>query len=165
MLEAAYAGSKNQNLATPWPVLRFIEQIIGRQFWLDVCAEPHTAKAPNYFTAEDDGLAADRIWAGLCWCNPPYKEIDAWVRKAASEMSAGRGQTVMLLPARTGLEWFLFCRRLERMGKATVAFYPKRIAFDGSGGAPYEYSAVIGLGDSFAGLTRLEERGAAAPGK
>jgi phage N-6-adenine-methyltransferase len=79
-------------------------------FTLDVAAAPHNAKCERYFTREDDGLA--QSWAGeRVWCNPPYSDLGAWVRKAWSEWETGEQKwprrirlgaphlIVMLLPA------------------------------------------------------------------
>lgn len=52
-------------------------------FDLDVAAAPHNAKAPKFYTLEDDGLA--QPWTGNVWCNPPYSDLAAWVAKAWSE--------------------------------------------------------------------------------
>lgn len=71
---------------------------------LDVAAAPHNAKAPEFYTREQDGLSLP--WFGNVWCNPPYSDCGAWVRKAWSEWDAaakrgGRGVDLiaMLLPA------------------------------------------------------------------
>ena len=67
---------------------------------LDVAAAPHNAKAPRFYTREDDGLG--QPWSGLVWCNPPYSDCGAWVRKAWSEWNARDAapyRILMLLPA------------------------------------------------------------------
>jgi phage N-6-adenine-methyltransferase len=56
-----------------------LEERFGK-FTLDVAAAPHNAKAPKFYTREDDGLT--RHWFGRVWCNPPYSDCGAWVRKA-----------------------------------------------------------------------------------
>lgn len=70
-------------------------------FDLDVAAAAHNAKAPTFYTREDDGLR--QAWAGRVWCNPPYSDCGAWVRKAWDEWSEGNGMGLdliaMLLPA------------------------------------------------------------------
>jgi hypothetical protein len=55
------------------------------RFTIDVAASPHNTKVPDrYFTETEDGLA--QSWAGeRVWCNPPYSDIGAWVRKAWAE--------------------------------------------------------------------------------
>lgn len=67
-------------------------------FDLDVAAAAHNAKCERFFTRADDGLAQD--WPGRVWCNPPYSDCGAWVRKAWEEFNSGRASSiVMLLPA------------------------------------------------------------------
>jgi phage N-6-adenine-methyltransferase len=67
-------------------------------FTLDVAAAAHNAKAANFYTRENDGLA--RRWPGRVWCNPPYSDCGAWVRKAWIEWaSLDTDLIVMLLPA------------------------------------------------------------------
>ena len=82
-----------------------LEERFGK-FTLDAAAAEHNAKAPRYLTIEDDGLS--HLWWGKVWCNPPYSDCGAWVRKAWSEferVSAGAGVPMgpsliaMLLPA------------------------------------------------------------------
>lgn len=64
-----------------------LEERFG-SFTLDVAAAEHNAKCIDYYTRQDDGLrqpwyvgrADERIW-----CNPPYSDCGAWVRKAWDE--------------------------------------------------------------------------------
>lgn len=64
---------------TPQEFIDALEERFGR-FTLDVAAAPHNAKAERFYTREDDGLT--QPWTGLVWCNPPYSDLGAWVRKA-----------------------------------------------------------------------------------
>jgi len=68
---------------TKWEFIRELEARFGYPFDLDVAASPHNAKAPKFYTREDDGLT--QPWTGLVWCNPPYSDCGAWVRKAWEE--------------------------------------------------------------------------------
>lgn len=79
---------------------------LGGPFTLDVAASAANAKAPRFFTIEDDGLTQQ--WSGRVWCNPPYSDCGAWVNKAWDEISAGRTELIaMLLPAnRTEQRWW-----------------------------------------------------------
>ena len=61
-----------------------LEDRFGK-FTLDVAAAPHNAKAPAYYTRQEDGLT--QPWTGRVWCNPPYSDIRSWVEKAWSEWS------------------------------------------------------------------------------
>jgi phage N-6-adenine-methyltransferase len=76
------------------------------RFTIDVAASPHNTKVPDrYFTETEDGLA--QSWFGeRVWCNPPYSDIGAWVRKAWMEADTAE-LIVMLLPAnRTEQGWW-----------------------------------------------------------
>lgn len=73
-------------------------------FDLDVCATEQNAKCIRFFDSEQDGLK--KSWGGATvWCNPPYSNIAAWVKKATEEQRNGT-TTVMLVPARTDTKWF-----------------------------------------------------------
>lgn len=68
-------------------------------FTIDVAANHHNAKLPRYYTLHDNGLS--KSWAGeRVWCNPPFSDIEPWVRKAAASIAAGEARlVVMLIPA------------------------------------------------------------------
>jgi phage N-6-adenine-methyltransferase len=108
---------------TPWEVIRACEELCG-PFDLDVCArDGNVAKAPAYFTPEQDGLK--RTWAGVCWCNPPYgRGLEAWVERAARAAEDG-ALVCMLLPARTDTRWFH-----EYAPRAEVRLLKGRIRFE-----------------------------------
>lgn len=98
-------------------------------FTVDVAAQPHNTKCFRFYTPEADGLA--QSWAGeRVWCNPPYSDIESWVRKAWQETAAEL--VVMLLPAnRTEQGWWQ--RHVEPYRDAgtlfTVEFLPGRPRF------------------------------------
>lgn len=88
------------------------------KFTLDACAVPENAKLTRYCTevgffnenrAEEictpgvDGLTGS--WAReRVWCNPPFSDIEAWVRKA---WESDARLVVMLVPAtRTEQDWW-----------------------------------------------------------
>ena len=101
-MNPALFSSAKEDWETP---REFFERLDGEfHFDLDVCAFPHNAKCPAYFTKEDDGLARD--WGNrACWMNPPYgKDIKAWMTKALD--ASRRGATVVcLVPSRTDTAW------------------------------------------------------------
>lgn len=115
-------------------------------FDLDVCATPENAKAPRYFTKEQDGLVQD--WKGTCWMNPPYgKDIEAWVQKAS--VSAMDGATVVcLLPARTDTKWWHSWIwdevRDEPYRNVSIHFIRGRLKFGGAkNSAPFPSVVVV----------------------
>lgn len=116
----------------------FAERFGG--FTLDAAAAPHNAKCPTFYTRADDGLA--QPWTGRVWCNPPYSDCGAWVRKAWQEWESGRPSlVVMLLPAnRVEQAWWqdhVEPRRDRPGSPLRVEFLRGRMRFDRPG-------AVIG---------------------
>lgn len=64
-------------------------------FTVDAAADHHNAKLPRYWTRHDDGLTQD--WAAeRVWCNPPYSDIEPWIRKA---LTSHAKLVVLLIPA------------------------------------------------------------------
>ncbi len=109
-------------------------------FDLDPAASALNTKAPRFFSVEQDGLAQD--WKGVVWCNPPYKNLIRWVKKAWNEVDCGNAKrVVMLLPSHTSTEWFHFA--LEH---GSIEFLKGRISFGGSKGSPFWGSIVVVFG-------------------
>jgi phage N-6-adenine-methyltransferase len=132
--------SDRQDWETPPAFIEYVEQdIIGRKITFDVCALPETAKAPNYFTPADDGLTRDWPRKGVCWMNPPYDELAAWLKKAADE-ALGGSVVVALIPARTDTVAFQ-----EAASRASaVVFIKGRLKFVGAkDSAPFPSALLI----------------------
>ena len=107
------------------------EEERGGRFTLDACCRPATAKADEYYTGEDDGLAQQ--WTGRVWCNPPYSNPAPWVIKAVESVRDGDArEVVMLLPAATDTGWF----HDLVLPYADVHFRRGRIKFLGWDGKP-----------------------------
>lgn len=86
---------------TPIDVVRRLEATYG-PFTLDPCCTEKSAKAPKFYTQEDDGLAQD--WTGeVVFCNPPYSNIEPWAIKCAEQAAY---VSCLLIPCRTGNAWF-----------------------------------------------------------
>ena len=64
---------------TPPPIINALGN-----FDLDPCSPVirpwNTAK--NHFTINDNGLL--QTWVGRVWCNPPYDDLENWLRKCAN---------------------------------------------------------------------------------
>lgn len=102
-------------------------------FTLDVAASHDNSKCEEYFTVEQDGLAQE--WHGRVWCNPPYRDLIKWVKKAHEETQSGRCEiAVLLLPAHTSTAWFhdyalpfaefYWVRRKRKFGGLSTALMP-----------------------------------------
>lgn len=111
--------------ATPPELVRELEAEFGK-FDLDPCCLPDTAKAPAYFTPEDDGL--QQTWYGRVFLNPPYSNPKVWVAKAIEETIACRADLVIaLIPCSTDTRWF---HTLVK-GRAEIRFIRGRVKFLG----------------------------------
>jgi site-specific DNA-methyltransferase (adenine-specific) len=123
-------SSASDDWATP-------QEVVDRygKFDLDPCADACNAKAPTFFTKQDDGLT--KPWFGRVWMNPPYgRGIKDWISKAANSEC----EVVALLPARTDTRWF----HDHIYGKADVEFLKGRIKFGGhKNAAPFPSMVVI----------------------
>ena len=66
-------------------------------FTLDAAASLENAKCSLFYDRETDGLRSP--WAGhRVWCNPPYSDIEPWLKKAHAE-HPNCPAIVLLLPA------------------------------------------------------------------
>lgn len=105
------------------------------RFDLDAAASEGNALCTRYWTEADDALS--QPWKGRVFCNPPYKRIAPWTRKAAAEYRAGRAElVVMLLPSSTEALWLYEARNAG----ALMIPIPRRLNFHGhvsTGTAPF----------------------------
>jgi phage N-6-adenine-methyltransferase len=123
-------GWTSDQWATPWEFVRKLEQQFGA-FDLDPCAEPHTAKAPRFYTIAQDGLT--QPWFGSVFVNPPYSSPGPWcVRANQVTLEAAADLVVMLLPAAVDTRWF----HHSVLPFAEVQFIQGRIRFLGWEGTP-----------------------------
>lgn len=133
---SVHFSSKTDLWATPQD---FFDKVAAEHgpFDLDVCALRENAKAPVFFTPEDDGLKHE--WFGKCWMNPPYgREIGDWMRKAYEAGQQG-AMVVCLVPARTDTRWWH-----DYAIKGAVTFIKGRLKFgDAKANAPFPSALVI----------------------
>lgn len=100
-------------------------------FTVDVAAAEHNAKCARFYDRESDGLA--QSWANeSVWCNPPYSNVEPWVRKAWAECLMAKS-IVLLVPAnRTEQRWWqqIVEPLRDRPGSPLrVEFLPGRLRF------------------------------------
>lgn len=102
-----FKGERTETFETPPKFIEYLELMHGVNFDLDVCAEDHTAKAPKWFTIDDDCLT--RNWdARTAWMNPPYgRKIAQFLEKGIEEVEKGNCRELyVLIPARVDTQWF-----------------------------------------------------------
>ena len=136
MISKALYSSARMDWPTPQALFDDLDLEFG--FTLDPCASHENAKCPQYYTAEQDGLAQD--WRSeRVFCNPPYgREIAKWVKKCAEH----KGLAVMLIPARTDTAWFH--DYIYRKPNVEIRFLRGRVKFEGAtSGAPFPSMLVI----------------------
>lgn len=138
--------SVDERLTPDWLFERY-DAVHG--FTLDVAANARNAKKPAFYDLESDGLK--QPWAPhRVWCNPPFSNLGAWVKKAHEELDRGCPVIVMLLPAnRTEQGWWQEWVEpfRDRSGAVIkVEFLRSRINFGAPGneGAKYKSSAPFG---------------------
>ena len=117
--------------ATSWEAFSDAEILYGRQFDIDVCAEPLTTKCDKYYgnpmlydqlldyrTSRDTRismmgktcLALDSLnprvhWLQHWWCNPPFDFKEDFILKARTQQECGRSG-MMLLPYEPLTQWW-----------------------------------------------------------
>lgn len=125
-----------------WPTDQAVVDDLSARFGpftLDPCCTAESAKAPAFFTMADDGLR--QRWHGVVFVNPPYSDVEAWVRKALAESASGC-TVVLLLPARTDTRWFHLC--LAAQARCEFLFARGRLRFGAAtGSAPFPSVVIV----------------------
>ena len=107
-------------------------------FDLDPCATMANAKAPKFYTKEQDGLA--QVWRGRVWMNPPYgRQIGQWIEKAYRASQTTAEIVVCLVPARTDTAWWH-----DFAMSGNITFIRGRLKFGGcKNSAPFPSALVV----------------------
>lgn len=93
-------ANSNQSAGTPQWLFDAVASIVP--FGPDLAASQENAKCKEFYTIEDDSLSLP--WNELTskgrvgWCNPPYEDCGAWLKKACEETLSG-ASVVQLQPA------------------------------------------------------------------
>jgi len=113
-----------QNYATPWFLVDAVaaDSFDGHQPRLDACAEPWSAKAPDFYALPENGLV--ERWLDWTWCNPPYEDQGTWLARAAWWGEQGVHSACLVLASTSANYWRPIC-----FEKGVVDFYEGRIAF------------------------------------
>ena len=78
-----------QNTETPWEFVRAVENYFGIKFKYDMAASTENAKAPIFFTEQDDSLNMDWPLDGWCWLNPQFRNVGEWAKKCKEQKDRG----------------------------------------------------------------------------
>jgi len=104
----AVFNGKDQYARTPDKVKAWVRERLGGEYF-DVCPTD-----PDF-----DGLAVP--WRDRNFCNPPFANVEPWLRKAFEEHAHHRRSTVLLLPSRSNpMWWHRYVLRAHRL------WYPPR---------------------------------------
>lgn len=129
-----------QDYGTPWELIKAVEARWG-SLGVDLAASEGNAKAPLFFTEEDDSLkqAWNQLLAFRLWLNPPFENIGLWADKCKTEAKLG-AKIIMLTPASIGSEWFA----RHCFGVARIIGLRPRITFEGCKD-PYPKDCMLSL--------------------
>jgi phage N-6-adenine-methyltransferase len=132
-MPAQRPGRSEQVVATPPEFLQAVKKRLQiDQFDWDLAADEANSVVPSnfgkrHYDENDDALIQPwKRGSGWNWCNPPYGDIEPWVQKAWIEASNG-AQTVMLVPASTGSNWW----RDHVSARAYISHLNGRLTFVG----------------------------------
>jgi len=120
-----YEGSGKDTWITPPHIIEALEERYGPLF--DPC--------PAYWDGSIDGLEMNWPQDQVCFVNPPFSNLAAWVEKAWSQYHHYGVQVVLLLPSRTDTRYFhdYICNIAE------LEFFKRRLRFiNPETGAPGE---------------------------
>lgn len=93
-----------QCAVTPHEFMDAVVEKFGQPKY-DLAADSINTKAAIYFNEEMNSLEQDWPRDGLCWLNPPFKNIAAWAKKCQHESLNG-SSILMLVPASVDSTWF-----------------------------------------------------------
>ncbi len=115
--------NENDNWETPPLMLQEILKKYDIHPMYDVCATLQNTKFPKYFTPEQNGLSQE--WNQDFFMNPPYSEINLWMKKAYDQHRKHNVNALILVFAKTSVKWWH--EYVE--GKAETHFQKGRIRF------------------------------------
>ncbi|MBG6243569.1 MAG: hypothetical protein EKE20_18045 [Candidatus Symbiopectobacterium sp. Dall1.0] len=112
-------ADKDKNCwATSWTCYQDAATLYGRPFNVDVCAEVLTAKCATYYSLADGNDALILSWPPHWWCNPPFEQKIAFIRKAFTESRRG-SPGMMLLPYEPATHWWH-----RELGTGVIVYEP-----------------------------------------
>lgn len=137
MVNKVIFSSNSDEWSTPVDIYEELNKEFN--FTLDPCSTDYNHKCKKYYTAEDNGLLQN--WGGeRVFCNPPYSDISAWVKKAWKESTKDDTLVVLLIPARTDTRYF----HEYIYNRSEIRFIKGRLRFGESvNSAPFPSMVVI----------------------
>ncbi|OOF25065.1 hypothetical protein BZJ19_10115 [Salinivibrio proteolyticus] len=127
LVKSTTAASDKNRWGTQWECFWDAQALYGREFQLDVAAEPETAKVNRFYTSGDwidrsraagafvtnpkativgfDALSHD--WEHDWWCNPPFDLKREFAAHAAKQARQNGFSGMMLLPYEPLTGWWL----------------------------------------------------------
>jgi phage N-6-adenine-methyltransferase len=106
-------------------------------FDLDVAATSQNTKCPRFYIKVENGLV--QVWFGNVWLNPPYGEIEPWLKKAWEYVQTGKGVVVALLPIWPTAPWFQ-----KYVIHGHIRLLTTRVSFAGTvSSAPFNLMVII----------------------
>lgn len=96
---------------TPDSIFEALNLELG-PFGLDAAADADNTRCLLYLDESRDALCDTTRWStgspdGTVWCNPPYRKVMAWLKRARLAVAMGEcRRVVLLLNAEPGTKWF-----------------------------------------------------------
>ncbi len=146
-MPAQKPGRSKQDYQTPPEFIRATHKKLGIEYFhVDLAATPENKQGLLWFGPESDyytdSLSDDCDWA-VCapwsWLNPPYGNINPWVRKAWATTSTSDAKIAMLVPASVGSNWW----RDWVHNKAHIILLNGRLSFDGKSPFPKDCALLL----------------------
>lgn len=117
--------SEKDQAQTPWWFVNSVRDFFGiDDFILDVCAEERTKKGITHYSLDNGKNGLESCWSIYNWCNPPFSNIEPWIRKAVAEANHGLN-TAMIFPANYETKY----HRLAVDNADTIINMPFRLKF------------------------------------
>ncbi len=138
----------NQDYGTPNAFIKAVEMRFG-QLHFDLCANgDNTVCGPRFFSQDWDALRDNCNWRNFSgvnlWCNPPYKDITPWVRKAMASTEASGGPNIFVLVNHAVTRWAI--DYVWHKPGVRVYMLAPRMKFIGANASNLHYSMLVHYG-------------------
>lgn len=121
-----YYGSRTETSKDDWETPPYFFRLLDKvfNFEVDLTASNSNHLCEEYYTKKNSGFYAN-LKNKTIFCNPPYDNINNWVKKCYEEGQKKDTIIVMLIPARTDTKYFhKYCMRAYeiRLVKGRINF-------------------------------------------